>query len=149
MPACYTGSGTGHVGAGITLMGLHTLGRARAAVYDIVLGSHDQPAHVATMFVVGRFTAPGASCRRVVPQPLDPDSPPAAAEYRLDYTTPPRYVRTSLLEVSRYQRITYRWVAEPGAEMVAPATVGGGIGIYSRSSSGSPAYDVVVFHREE
>jgi hypothetical protein len=84
---------------------------------------------------VQRCTAAGTSTA-VVPQPLDPADATTEMDAGENHTIEPTYTAAAiLLQIPLNQRATFRWVAAPGGELVAPATASNGLGIISPTGS--------------
>jgi hypothetical protein len=122
----------------------------RPALYDLVIGSVATPADAAVKWHVARTTAVGTEGSGFTPIALDPGDPASLADYAVAHSSEPTYTSNAvLLQISMNQRNTFRWVAAPGGEMVAPATASNGLGCKTVSvSTGTTAYEVVMFHEE-
>ncbi|OHB75584.1 MAG: hypothetical protein A2W31_00820 [Planctomycetes bacterium RBG_16_64_10] len=65
-----------------------------------------------------------------------------------NHTVEPTYT-TELLRFSINQQATFRWVAAPDGELIAPATASNGIGLQFYSVSGGTAECQAMFHHVE
>ena len=111
----------------------------RFKVYDLILGSEATPADAALLYTIQRCTAAGTSTG-VTPQPLDPADAATEMDAGENHTIEPTYTAGAiLLNIPVNQRATFRWVAAPGGELVAPATAANGVGIQTDTiSTGTP-----------
>ena len=78
------------------------------------------------------FTAPGTTTP-VVPTPIDPSDPPATLlTAGSNATAEPTYLAGSVIDdLGINPRGIYRWAAyDPSAEIILPASAGGGIGFF-------------------
>lgn len=102
----------------------------RPRVFDVILGSQATPADQAGEFSVTRFTAAGTAGTSPTPLPLDPSDVASIATAGITHSAEPTYTASStLLDINLNQRATFRWVASPGMELVAPATTANGLGL--------------------
>ena len=146
----YTGNGSAASGANKTCLILISAARIRPALYDLVIGSVATPADAAVKWHVQRTTAVGTEGSGFTPIALDPGDPASLADYAVAHSSEPTYTSNAvLLQISMNQRNTFRWVAAPGGELIAPATANNGLGCKTSSvSTGTTAYEVVMFHEE-
>lgn len=107
----------------------------RFKLYDWVFGSEASPADNPFLWLIQRCTAAGTSTA-VVPQPLDPADAATEMDAGENHTVEPTYTAAAiLLHIPLNQRATFRWVAAPGGEIVAPATASNGIGVQTPTAS--------------
>lgn len=107
----------------------------RFKLYDLLVGSEASPADNPFLWRVARITAAGTSTA-VVPQPLDPADAATEMDAGENHTIEPTYTAAAiLLHIPLNQRATFRWVAAPGGELVAPATASNGLGIITPTGS--------------
>jgi hypothetical protein len=119
----------------------------RFKVYDLIFGSEASAADNPFLWRAARITAAGTSTA-VTPQPLDPADAATEMDAGENHSAEPTYTAGAiLLHVPLNQRATFRWVAAPGGELVAPATASSGIGIISLT--GSAVAVTVQAHVEE
>ena len=121
----------------------------RLKVYDLIVGSEATPADAAILWTVRRCTAAGTSTG-VTPQNLDPADATTEYDAGENHTIEPTYTAGAiLLNIPVNQRATFRWVAQPGGELVLPATAANGCGIETDTiSTGTPVITATV-HSEE
>lgn len=147
----FSGVGSAAVGTNKTILALISAATVRPALYDLIVGCGASPADLATIFHLERFTAVGTEGSGFTPLALDSaDATLAQADYGVGvYAAEPTYTASGILmKLSLNQRATYRWVASPGGELIAPASANNGIGLQSQSSGGVAAHDVTMFHEE-
>lgn len=149
MPHRFNGYGSAAVGTDKTVIALLSSTSVRPCLYEFTLGSSATPADVATLFQIMRLTAVGTEGSGFTPVPLDAADAAAAADYAVAHSAEPTYTASSQLWGSALnQRATFRWVANPGGEIVAPASANNGVGLKSASSGGTPTYIGQMFHFE-
>lgn len=102
----------------------------RTALYDIVFGSAEAtPADGASVWELQRCTTAGTSTA-VTPQAIDSaDGTPTITAGQNHTVDPTLTANAILLSVGLNQRATYRWVAQPGGEILTPATSANGIAV--------------------
>ncbi|MBA2706340.1 MAG: hypothetical protein H0U59_00865 [Gemmatimonadaceae bacterium] len=133
---------------GTTALTVVSAATVRPELYDVVTGYSGTPADNALRFQLMRFTAAG-TVTAVVAIALDPADPAALATSGENASVEPTYTAASeLLDIALNQRATFRWVAAPNGELVAPATAANGIGSRSFHASYTGANEV-TFHWNE
>jgi hypothetical protein len=120
----------------------------RPRIYDVVIGNSATPADQAATYALTRFTAAGTAGSSPTPNPVDPGDVASVATAGITHSAEPTYASTDLLQVPLNQRATFRWVANPGYELVAPATAANGIGARLVSATSALATNVSVFFFE-
>lgn len=149
MPHRFSGYGSAATGTNKTVLALLSSTSVRPCLYEFSLGSSSSPADVATLFLLGRSTAVGTEGSGFTPLPLDAADAAAQADYAVAHSVEPTYTAGGILwGASLNQRATFRWVANPGGEFVAPASANNGIGLYSSSSGATPTYQATMYHFE-
>ena len=146
----YTGNANVAVGTDKTILTLISATTVRPRLVDVLIACGATPADLATLFYLQRFTAAGTEGSGLVPAPLDPDDPAALADFGVGvFGAEPTYTAAKiLLAIALNQRATFRWVASPGFELVAPATAANGIGCKSSASGGTAAHAVTMLFEE-
>ena len=145
----YAGHGAAAAGTNKTLLALISATTVRPRLYDLILGSGAAVADVTTKYHLERFTAVGTEGSGFTPIALDPADPAAKSDYGVAHTAEPTYTASAhLLAISLNQRATFRWIAAPGSELIAPATANNGIGLQSQASTGTPTCEAVMLHEE-
>jgi len=129
----------------------------RTKVYEINFGNVGTPADLTSIYLFGQITSSGAGTS-VTSSKVDPADGTGASLALSNLTTEPTYTNTivalntpaagDLLRVPLNHRGTYRWVAPPGGELVAPATSLNGIAGKSDHASAVTDY-MVGFHWRE
>jgi hypothetical protein len=110
-------------------------GPRRNKIYDVLIGTNGTPADNAMEFEIARVTAASTSTTVTV-APLDPADGAAVSTVTVNSSTSGTVTVPDLFYVGINQRASYRWVAAPGSELVAPATSSQGFQLRCRS----PAY---------
>jgi len=145
----YSGVGAAAVGTNLTVLNIISAATVKPKIYDLIIGCNATPADVATLFHLERFTAVGTEGSGFTPLALDPDSPAALADYGVAHSAEPTYTANEILmKLSLNQRATFRWVAAPGGELIAPATASNGIGLQAQSSGGTATHEATIYHLE-
>ena len=152
MPGKFSGNGSAASGTDKTILTLISAATIRPKISEFVIGSVAAPADTAAKLHVARFTAVGTEGSGFAPIAIDPAyATLALADYGVGvFSVEPTYTASAILAVvSMNQRITFRWVAQPGYELIAPATAASGTGFKTSSvSSGTAAYEITCFHEE-
>lgn len=144
----YAVVGTGTVGTNKSIVAVTSAATVRPALYDLVLGCGATPADLAGRFILGRYTAAGTATA-VTPLPIDPGDPAALAAGASNHSAEPTYTAGGIgLQFGLNQRATFRWVASPGGEFMAPATAANGFGLYSSSHGGTPICEGTMHYIE-
>ena len=127
---------------------LSTGNTVRPAIFDLIIGCSGTPADNALIWSLQRFTAAGTSTA-YVPPPLDSGDPAAISVGGVTCTIEPTYTSAKILmAISLNQRATHRWVADPDAHLVIPATASNGIGCYTLHASYTGLNGGTVFFYE-
>lgn len=149
MPHRFSGYGSAAVGTDKTVIALLSSTSVRPCLYEFDLGSSSSPADIATLFQIMRLTAVGTEGSGFTPVPKDSADAAAQADYAVAHSVEPTYTANSQLwGTALNQRATFRWVANPGGELVAPASANNGIGLKSASSGATPTYIATMYHFE-
>lgn len=140
----YNGIASAAVGTNKTILTIISAATIRPRLFDLIVGSVATPADQATKFHVQRFTAVGTEGSGFTPVALDPGDPTSLADCGAGvFGVEPTYTANAvLLQFSVNQRATFRWVAVPGGEIIAPATANNGLGSKSSSATGTAAHEV-------
>jgi hypothetical protein len=109
-----------------------TVGRGR--LYDLTFGCDAAPADATFIWQVCRTTAYGTNTA-ITPARLDAADVAWAHLAGHIHTVEPTYTGVDLLAVPMNQRTTYRWVAQPGGELVWASSNNDGFGIRHTSAS--------------
>ena len=133
----------------LTLMSAATV---RPRLYELVVGSADTPADQYAKWTVKRYTTShGTEKAGFAPVNLDPNGiATALADYGAGkFTAEPTYTASSeLLVFGLNQRATFRWVAAPGCELMAPATANTGLGLVPVTTGGAAIHTATMYHVE-
>lgn len=147
----YCGKGGAAVGSSVTILTLISATTVRPRITDVIVGCAAAPADTATKFEMRRFTAVGTEGSGFTPVALDPADPASASDCGVGtFSGEPTYTsNATVLGFSMNARATFRWVAAPGCELVAPPTANNGIGLVSVSvSSGTATHDATFLFEE-
>lgn len=99
----------------------------RPKIYDLMLGSPSTPADQAASWVIKRSTTASTGGTAVTPSPIDPGDPASTSTAMVAPSMSAPTLGVVLLQWAQNLRATYRWVAAPGKELVAPATANNGL----------------------
>jgi hypothetical protein len=123
---------TTYVGALIGLASSTSTPR-RFKIYDVLIGTNGTPADNFVEWDISRITASSTSTV-LAAQPLDPANAAALTVATVNSSTFGTITTGSnVFYVGINQRASYRWVAAPGGELVAPATSSAGFQLRTRS----------------
>lgn len=122
----------------------------RFRVYDFVSGCESTPTDDATALQLTRSTTAGtASTSAAGVTALEPNDPAATVIFNLTFTTTnPSVSANPLLYVAHNTRATFRWVAAPDSELIAPATAANGISLMSMVATTAKTFDWTVLWQE-
>ena len=144
----YHSRGSVAVGTDKSAVSLISAATIRPRLYDLIIGCVATPADAATNWAVQRFTADGTGTA-FTPIALDPADPAPLATSKSNYTVEPTVTAaTFLFQASINQRATFRWVAAPGGELVAPATAANGLVVKSASSTVTTTHECGIWFEE-
>ena len=119
----------------------------RGKFYDLVFGSEASPADNPFLWQVQRCTTAGTATS-VTPQALDPADAATESDAGENHTIDPTITAGAiLLSVALNQRATFRWVAQPGCEVIYPATASNGLAVRTPTSS-AVAITATVYYIE-
>lgn len=141
--------GTSAVGSSKTVLALISSANVRPCLYDILASCGATPADLATIFLIRRYSSTAGTVGSATTiLALDPGNPAAIATGGQAYSAEPGYATGFLLRFAMNQRATFRWVASPGSEIMAPATATTGLGLQSESSGGTAIHDATFLWEE-
>ena len=133
---------------GINLFNPVATPTGRGRIYEVIVGC-EAAADQATDFKLGRTTALGTEASGFVPVNIDPGGPAGEYDSGIGHTVEPTYTANNeLVQFSLNQRATFRWVANPGRELILPATQNNGAGIKSSSASGTATHQYAIYFTE-
>ena len=136
----FSGSITG--AATKTIWTVTATSAVRPYIFDIIISSNATPADNSSEWQALRSTAAGTSTA-VTPVALDSGDPAATSIGGKNHSVEPTYSpAVSLLDIAHNQRATFRWVAAPGSELIAPATAANGIGLQCQGVGGSGVVEI-------
>ncbi len=135
--------------AGKNLLAVYATAAVRPRITDIIIGSSGTPADAAVEWYVQRVTSagttPGGS---VTPAPLDANEAAAVAAANYGIWAAEPTAGTLLMQWGINQRATFRWVAAPGYELIAPATANNGISLMSNLVSAGFTAEMTMLFEE-
>jgi hypothetical protein len=101
----------------------------RPKLYDLMLGSPSTPADQAASWTIRRSTTASTGGTAVTPVAIEPADPASLASAMVapSMSAPTLTANAILLAWAQNLRATFRWVAAPGKEIVAPATAANGL----------------------
>lgn len=144
----YSASGNTPAGTNLTILQVQGVATTRGRIYDIIIGSDQAPADIATKFRLIRGTVLGTGTP-FTPTALDPGDPAALLSAQQGtFTTQTKTANSQMLEVALNQRATFRWVAVPDSEIVVPANATNFVAVESVSSGGTPTISATVLWQE-
>lgn len=121
----------------------------RIKLYEFEFGTLGTPANQTYEFDISRQTAALVGST-VVPNPLDPADAACFTVGSANATTEGTITATSsMFYLGINQQASYRWVANPGSEIVGPATNLAGLAMRTRSASGGTATATTAFLFQE
>ena len=124
---------TTYVGALLGLSCVTTTQVRRFKIYDLLIGTNGTPADNFIEWDISRITA-ASTTTVLAAQPLDSADAAAVTNATVNSSTFGTITSGSnVFYVGVNQRASYRWVAAPGSELVAPATSSNGFQLRSRS----------------
>lgn len=142
----YGFSGTITGAASKTIVGVAGTSAVRPYLTDLMISSNATPADNSSEWQLLRFTAAGTSTA-VTPEKYDTGDPAATGVCGKNHTVEPTYGTVPMLDIAHNQRATFRWVAAPGEEIIAPATAANGFGLQCIGVGGSGVAEIcsIVF----
>lgn len=147
MPGVYSIKGSDTNTDATTILGLICTANVRPQVFEFQVGSRVSPVEQSCGYRLQRYTGAGTGTG-VTPYALDPADPTAEASAAEAHSGEPTYGAQILLECDVHQRTSYRWVADPDAPLILPATADNGLGVLCVVPSTAFAVDSTIFYRE-
>ena len=121
----------------------------RGKIYEILIAC-ETAIDAMMRHTVRRFDTAEGSGTGFTPIKLDPDGPAAQMTCIADLTVEPTYIADAfLIRVPVNARATFRWVAAPGGELLVPAAINEGIGVYSQDIAAATPDVATTIHWEE
>lgn len=122
----------------------------RGSITEVIVGSAATPGDQSADFLLNRTTAVGTEGSGLVPNNLDPGGPAGDFDSGLGvFSVEPTYTANKiLLAWQQNQRITVRWLASPGRELMMTATQNNGAGLKTVTSTSTQAYGGTVYFTE-
>lgn len=132
---------------GITVIGA----TVRPRIFDAIFGSNATPGDTSAQHAITRFTAAGTTAASPpTPTALDPGDTASVSTAGWTHSAEPTYAATgsNLFLIDLNQRATFRYVASPGYELVAPATAANGLGARMVAATASLIFDYSIYFYE-
>ena len=107
----------------------------RGLVYELEFGSEATPADNPFLWQVQRCTTAGTATS-ITPVAINPADAATEADGAYNHTIDPTLTANAmLLTLPLNQRATFRWVANPGCELIYPATASNGVAVRTPTAS--------------
>lgn len=124
-------------------------GVSRGKVGNIIISSGATPDDQAANYEVKRTTGVGTEAAGQTPVALDPDTVASGFDAGYGHSVEPTETASSeILALSLNQRASISWLANPGSEIIMPATTNAGINIVRRSGTAAYVIDCTVIFEE-
>jgi hypothetical protein len=121
----------------------------RPGICDVIVGISTTPADVVFSILLNRTTAVGTAGSAFTPAPLDPGDPACVSTAGITHSAEPTYTANiSLLSFPQNQRATFRWVAQPGREILGAASANNGVGLKLNAAGASITLAATVHFTE-
>lgn len=120
----------------------------RPYVYEFDVGCSAAPADQAGLLVMARTTAVGTAGSNPTPAQADPGTAAAVCTAGIAHSAEPTFTSPFVYQVPLNQRATWRWVANPGFEVIGSLTASNGIGLKRHTSTASYALTGTIFFSE-
>ena len=144
------GKATSSVTIGVASIEAPGSGMRRFKLYEAIFGSDAAtPADNAFRFELNRSTT-AATGTAVTPEPLDMADAPSVTLLKTNLTVQGTNTAGKIpLTVPLNQRATFRWVANPGCEIVVPATATYGLHLNTPVASNTPSVAATLMFEEQ
>jgi hypothetical protein len=123
-------------------------GASRGKVYNIILGSNNAPDDQSNSFEVKRTTAVGTEAGGITPEKHDPNTAASSFDAGWGHTVEPTETGTPLAIIALNKRATISWLANPGNELIMPATTNNGLNVVRRTGTAAYVIDCTVMFEE-
>jgi hypothetical protein len=120
----------------------------RFALYELIMGSEAAPGDFAFLWTVNKRTGTATGGTAPAQEPLDQSDTLASTLVANQAPTTNGAGSGIKLTVPLNQRATFRWVAAPGGELIAPATASNGYGIATPTAGALVAVTALVHVQE-
>jgi|SRR5208283_2438822 len=120
----------------------------RASIFDLIVGCSATPADNATQWALMPTTAAPTGGTAITARPMDSNDAAASTLAVSKPTSVMTLGSTFYMYMSVNQRVTWRWCAVPGSEIIMPVAVSSGICMNSYLDSTPAVRDTVIFFRE-
>ncbi|MCP3968586.1 MAG: hypothetical protein GY718_19965 [Lentisphaerae bacterium] len=124
-------------------------GVSRGKIDNVIVSSGATPDDQAANYEMLRTTGIGTEGSGKTPNPTDPDTVASSFDAGYGHSIEPTETADSeLLVFSVNQRATFEWLANPGKELIMPATTNNGISLVRRTSTGVYVIDATIIFEE-
>ena len=124
-------------------------GVARGRINNIILSSGATPDDQASNFEVKRTTGVGTEGGGKTPVPVDPDTVASSFDAGHGHSVEPTETSNSeMLALALNMRASISWLANPGSELILPATTNNGISVVRRSGTAAYVIDCTIIFEE-
>ncbi len=121
----------------------------RPRFFEFIVGTTGTPADNAIEYRFGRFDTADGTGDALTPAAIDQGDPAALGVAQGNHSTEPTYVSgEESFIIGLNQRATFRWIASPGREFVAPASATEGFGLVGFNGSYTGLYTGTMFWEE-
>lgn len=120
----------------------------RPRLYEFDLGSSGAPANQASRFTISRVSTTGTVGSSVTASPIDPGDPASVTTAGLGTFSVAPTAGVVLMQFGLNQQATFRWLANPGGELIMPATAANGLELLSPAVSSAWAAEFTMFFSE-
>lgn len=141
MPRAYNLAGNVTVGADKTAVHIVPTTAIRPAIYEFIIGCQSTPAAQAAYWTFQRSSAAGTGTG-VTPTIFDPANPASLCTGTANHSAEPTYAGGSCITIGLNQQGTFNWKANPGLEIVLPASGTAGGGMKTSTSTGTALHAV-------
>ena len=145
----YSVDGNQNAGASVTILSISvSTAGPRLKIFYLTIGAADTPADQANNMQLNRLTADGTGTG-VTPQALDPAEIASRANGLENHSAEPTYTAGAvLLSFSFNSRANYQFYANPGRELIAPATISNGLGLRFVVATGTQLHESTIHFAE-
>jgi hypothetical protein len=133
-----------------TLLNIFSVaGVARGKINNVIVSSGAAPDDQANNFEMKRTTGVGTEAAGITPVKLDPDTVASSFDAGHGHSVEPTETASSeMLSFSLNQRATFSWLANPGSEIIMPATTNNGCNLARRTGTAAYVIDATIIFEE-
>lgn len=149
MKVSSTFSGTVNVLSDLLTLVTASSSPRRFKLYDLIIGADGAPADAATRWEIRRKTAVATAGTAAAPLALDISDTVATTLVGTGNPSANGTGTTVIMGISLNQRASFRWVASPGGELIAPATASNGYSAFPNGAAPALVATTVTFFADE